>query len=124
MMIKYVNAGITSKAELATRLIAGEVFYFGETRNKVHFNALKTPPFRCGDTYVAWDGFAEMYIEQETHWYDDIPEEGIPCRVYAKEYIRLIVAYDDKDRLFEDIEGSYWTNAEPIKPEECYKENI
>ena len=79
----YVNAGLKSKKELATRLMEGDVFYHkgsNGSKMKVHFDPSGRSPFRI-DAYPLssfWDMFEEFTEKQE--WFNNIGDR-VPCWV-------------------------------------------
>jgi len=61
---------------------------------------------------------------KQSKWYDNIPKKGIICWVWDIEgsVKDLTVIIDYSNGLFLSAENG-WKFAEPVKPEECYKNN-
>ena len=70
---------------------------------------------------------ANFYEEEEIHWYHDIPEHGILCRVsdydsgQNKKIFKLIVKYLENADRFTDSDGCSWNYATPLTNEEIKK---
>lgn len=126
-MSTHVNAGITSKKELATRLMAGEEF----TLNKalVKYTPCRTGnPFRHDDDGLegAWDHFKCMVIENQ--WHTDI---GKPVLCWVSN-----LSSTDRKRAccihkyvpgtsypFEDGDAS-WVYATPVTVDDLFEGDL
>ena len=70
------------------------------------------------------------YRPKYKHWYENIPKEGILCWVwdrddYSKSNAEPIILFE-KNSEYPFISNNTvgWVNAEPVKPEECWKETL
>jgi len=83
-----------------------------------------TTPFKhC--VKPSWNSTCE-YRPKPKHWYDTVSKENPAlCWVWdnernKKSYAEVI--YEKVSDYFQSTLDNTWKNAEPIKPEECYKE--
>lgn len=140
---KLISANIKSEKEAIERLMNGEVFYDGD--NRITYSDRFYYRFSLEIlTYVSEGAFE--YIPSATHnvnfnriqfwcikkqlkWYDNIPEQGILCRVADKESnlsntteilrFAVIKKYDEnREYLFRESESFGWKFAIPIKSDD------
>ena len=74
------------------------------------------------DSNIAWSQDV-VYRPKKKEWYEDIPKEGILCWVWDninEKQVEIVKWKRPQD--FMTIHGLEWKYAEPIKPEECWKE--
>lgn len=143
MKVKYVNANIKSVEEAVRRLMHGEIFYLIEETNENKKSMIffdETLSYRFGIRYsiylgdgdygydnirmdVDFNNISDWKIERKIEWYDDIPKQGILCRVSdtkreeeLKDYNNFaIIKYcDESNEWFTDDEGKTWNYAIPV----------
>lgn len=127
--MKLVNAEIKSKKELATRLMAGEVFW-SNNEYKVYYEDVggRSSPFRFGNSELSfcWADYATL--QKEVIWYENI-EKPVLCwcsdsEDYATQengHLLLVKSYTragTSDYPF-DTEEDQWKYATPVSQEEA-----
>ena len=136
MAKKRIQAGLTSPADLATRLEKGEEF-LSHLGGRVWYNKSNENPFRYGLSPLcnAWSDYALMTIEVEVPWEDSLAAQNILCYLsdtnsrpdsgdydciaWIEKYVANRATYPYLTR--EDIGYHY---ATPVKPEECYHDHV
>lgn len=96
--------------------------YFDSDRAKFMY---KVPNHHPTEIKNAWMCVEDFWVVKE--WYEDIPEEGYPCWVYSDGYevhkkTSMVKSYCSNTKTFySNPKHAGWSNAEPIKPSECYQ---
>lgn len=118
-----------NKLEAQQAMVMGKILTDG--KDKMYFDSdrakfmYKTPDYRPTEINACW-----VYIEDFSvirKWHEDIPEEGYPCWVYgdgheAHKKTSVIKSYcGDTKTFYSNPNHIGWSNAEPIKPHECYQ---
>lgn len=124
-------------ADVIRAMLDGVVFYcasgaavrvirYDESRLLEHKSAIKSIPFTIGDDAIqyAWSCWPSWTVE--SHWYENIPSEGVLCWVWDEEVTEvhdqaaLITSYRIGNKAYPYHDNmSMWGNATPVKPSEC-----
>jgi len=133
-MIKLIPVPKITKRELMTALMEGRRFCVVRDLNDNAHDMIEwdenygNNPVRNGAKNWDWRGFCFLHEITESHWYDNIPEEGIPCRVWdhaGQEFVfDFVMKYDKSDRYPFITNISNYHEATPILPSECYQEPV
>lgn len=118
-------------ADVIRAMLDGVVFYppkghIGETRSFKYTLPVQgqSVPFRFGMYYIQeyWLEWKEWTVE--SHWYENIPSEGVLCWVKDEVddecEVDTVILYntESKDYPFKGRREG-WTHATPVKPSEC-----
>ena len=122
--MKYINAGIKSKKELAQRLIDGEAIYTPYFKLITFDEDKFEQPFTVGDNTLnaTWRDFAECQLLAK--WQDDIGD-GVFCWVSdydenEKSKVRLILSYNPAATYaYYAQSGAPYMYATPLTKEEA-----
>lgn len=127
-MIKLTACPKITKREIYKAIESGRTFCIGsDTSNPIHWDDNHgNNPVRCGTKPWSWRGFKYLCEITESHWYDNIPDIGIPCWVWdfsGQDRCPRVVTNRGVKGGFEAGEV-YWNHATPILPSECYQEPV
>jgi len=134
-MIKLIPCPKITKRELMTALMEGRRFcvdkdsYNHETLRNIHWDDNHgNSPVRMG--VKPWDfrGFCYLHEITESHWYDNIPEEGVLCWVwddYNEMQIGIVTKYyySYQLRKYKTYNNEY-IHAKPIIESDLYQEPV
>ena len=135
-MIKLIPCPKITKRELMTALMEGRRFVSKphdypvncDLEYVIHWDDnFGDSPIRLGTGRWLWRGFKYLHEITESHWYDNIPEEGVLCWVTTSDTSHekpacLIFSYTG--RLFVDAGDYGWDTATPVKPADLYQEPV
>jgi len=135
-MIKLIPHKYLEKEELINNLMAGRRYTRADSLagsyavlhwDKAHIRS----PFRYGLKPWDWRGMSELKEITESHWYDNIPEEGVLCWVSDTNYgdkIRAYTIYAHNPGLDYPFESNGdlgdWKYATPVLPSQLYQEPV
>jgi len=130
-MIKLVPVINSDRELLISNLMAGKTYkIMGSVvmrEDVLHYDKKHIRnPFRYGLKAWDWRGLRSLHEITEPHWYDNIPDIGIPCWVWdftGQDRVPRMVFNKSVKNGF--IAGAvYWNHATPILPSECYQEPV
>ena len=121
MKTKLVKVGTaTTQEECFGALYNGKVLHYCENSVKIIDGFVRNiDGSRCVsysfDGSITWD----ILEEQETKWYDNIPEGGILCWVTGRKqpdryYIDSITRWDRSNRRYYSVTNVPWASATPL----------
>ena len=132
-MIKLIPCPKITKRELMTALMEGRRFTINKSDdpdNVIHWaQCFGDNPVRLGSKNWNWRGFKYLHEITESHWYDNIPEEGVLCWVHGALGNPGDVAqpvksyYQDVEKPFSTVCGR-WDCATPVQPKDLYQEPV
>ena len=131
-MIKLIPHQHLDRGDLIDNLRAGKRYTRANSLNEsyavLHYDkAHIRNPFRYGLKPWDWRGITELKEITESHWYENIPSEGVLCWVTTSDTSHekpacLIFSYTAK--LFIDAGDYGWDTATPVQPKDLYQEPV
>lgn len=126
--MKFKNAGIKSAKEFVKRVLDNEAIYSHDGAHVATFNPNNQNNFIfCNktDNYpINLTNFDNFLIEEDSEWYDNIPEHGVLCWVSVydrslRDNIAIVEEYLQHDEFkFLCSCGETWGSAIPLTEDE------
>lgn len=136
-MIKLIPCTKITKRELMTALMEGRRFCVVRNENDNAHDMIEwdenygNNPVRNGAKNWDWRGFCHLHEITESHWYDNIPEEGVLCWVdnhenNTKHKAYIIVEHVPlSDSPFYAVVGmGTFVYAAPVNSTDLYQEPV
>ena len=129
-MIKLIPCPKITKRELMAALMEGRTFSLYDVHEKllvIHWDSnYGNSPVRYGLERWNWRGFKNLHEITESHWYDNIPEEGVLCWVADDEDNTKVLAVfiHSIDGGFKEKDSCCWNYANPVTSADLYKEPV
>ena len=131
-MIKLIPFPKITKRELMTALMEGRRFTIDPCINFVNYPEIHwdenfgNSPIRMGIKPWDWRGFKYLHEITESHWYDNIPEEGVLCWVCdeADNTKVMAVFIHSIDGGFKEKDSCTWIYANPVTSADLYQETV